>query len=389
MSNEPVSYEGLFCANCGTPMQGEFCHACGQSIHSVLKPMHGMLEDTLDIALHVDGRVMHTLPPLLLRPGFLTLEYFAGRRVPYVAPFRLMFVLCLLAFFLCHLAVDDGNYQWLHIERNGSSRDAGFDQQRTAADVQKHLAEQLQALEAAKRKDPDEASDLEQSERHLRHAAERRLAALQAAPAAGSSAPTPAAASSAHAKHEDDDLLNGSSKVDITWLPDFVNARLERAGQHILANLRAIRHGGAEGDEARERLVAGVFGALPQTLFVMLPVFALLLKLFYLFRRRLYMEHLIVALHSHAFLFFDLILLMLLYQLHGWVAPHAAWAATPLSTLSWLLLLWAPVYLLVMQKRIYRQGWTLTVLKYCCLGGCYFWLLLIALGVAVTLGLAH
>ena len=38
-------------------------------------------------------------------------------------------------------------------------------------------------------------------------------------------------------------------------------------------------------------------------MFVLIPLFALLLKLFYVFRRRLYMEHLIVALHSHAFLF--------------------------------------------------------------------------------------
>ena len=80
-------------------MQGEYCHACGQSIHSVIKPIHGMLEDTLDIVFHVDGRVLHTLPPLFARPGFLTLEYFSGWRVRYIAPFRLMFVLSLLAFF--------------------------------------------------------------------------------------------------------------------------------------------------------------------------------------------------------------------------------------------------------------------------------------------------
>jgi hypothetical protein len=95
-----TSYEGQHCANCGTAMQGEFCHECGQSIHSVLKPMHGMIEETVETLLHIDGRIVHTLPPLLLKPGFLTLEYFSGRRVRYIAPFRLMFVLCVLAFFV-------------------------------------------------------------------------------------------------------------------------------------------------------------------------------------------------------------------------------------------------------------------------------------------------
>jgi len=36
---------------------------------------------------------------LLTRPGFLSLEYFAGRRVRYVTPMRLFLFLSLLAFF--------------------------------------------------------------------------------------------------------------------------------------------------------------------------------------------------------------------------------------------------------------------------------------------------
>ena len=94
-----VPFEGLQCANCGTPLQGEYCFYCGQSVHSVLKPVHNMLEETVETVLHIDGRILHTLPPLMCKPGFLTLEYFSGRRMRYIAPFRLMFVLCLLAFF--------------------------------------------------------------------------------------------------------------------------------------------------------------------------------------------------------------------------------------------------------------------------------------------------
>ena len=42
-----------------------------------------------------------------------------------------------------------------------------------------------------------------------------------------------------------------------------------------------------------------------------MPLFALLLKIFYIFKRRLYMEHLIVALHSHSFIFLSLLLITL------------------------------------------------------------------------------
>ena len=52
-------------------------------------------------------------------------------------------------------------------------------------------------------------------------------------------------------------------------------------------------------------------------------------------------------------------------------------------------MLWIPVYLLIMQKRIYRQGWPMTVVKFWFVGWCYFWLLMIALTVAALLGMAH
>ena len=60
-----------------------------------------------------------------------------------------------------------------------------------------------------------------------------------------------------------------------------------------------------------QRMISGTFSALPPTMFVLIPVFAILLKLFYVFRRRLYVEHLIVALHSHAFMFLSLLLITL------------------------------------------------------------------------------
>ena len=39
------------------------------------------------------------------------------------------------------------------------------------------------------------------------------------------------------------------------------------------------------------------------------------------------------------------------------------------------LWVWMPLYLLLMQKRIYGQGWLMTLLKYSILGFCYIFLL--------------
>jgi hypothetical protein len=407
---KPVtSYEGQHCANCGTPMQGEFCHACGQSIHSVLKPIHGMLEDTLDIVFHVDGRVVHTIPPLLLKPGFLTLEYFSGRRVRYIAPFRLMFVLSLLAFFVIHLQIDSVSEKF-GLDGNGLKgplplivMDDDLQHAHTPAEVRTTLNEKLDVLDKARKTAglPQAAKiEIDVAAQKVRDQANQRLIALHATPlsAASSAEPTatalsePAQSSSAGETPEalSKDPDEKMTPIHIAWLPNMVNARLNLMGEHISANWHNFKHGNAATREAsKQRLISGFFGVLPPTMFVLMPIFALLLKVFYVFKRRLYVEHLIVALHSHAFLFLNLLLGALVTMLATWVKPHAAWLALPLGWIGIALWLWMPIYLLIMQKRVYRQGWPMTIVKYLVIGWCYSWLLLFALAIAFALGLAH
>lgn len=388
--NELTDVRTVYCANCATPMQGEFCHHCGQSVHSVLKPVHHMLEDGMDMFLHVDGRIVHTLPPLFTRPGFLTLEYFAGRRQRYVPPFRLMFVLCLLAFFALHLAIESSHPSSPYHGKVVQTDD--FASAKTPQQVRQRLREELDGLAqgraVAAALAPEGVKSLEVAEQGLRKAADKRLAELGAAPIpAGSTALVPAPAGTGPSSDWEDIT---HSPVHIGWLPSFVNERLTAFARNVGANVRAWRHGDEEAQrQARERMLSGIFGMLPQAMVVMIPIFALLLKLFYVFKRRLYMEHFIVALHSHAFLFLALLLAVLLDTLAAWLRPHAAWAAELIGPPKIALVLWMPAYLLIMQKRIYRQGWLMTLVKYWWVGWCYLWLLLAVLLVAVVLGAGH
>ena len=380
-----VSHEGQHCANCGTPLVGEFCHECGQSVHSVLKPMHHMVEETVETVLHIDSRIVHTLPPLFLKPGFLTLEYFAGRRVRYIAPFRLMFVLCLLSFFVLHLATSEAISHSVEQRQQHVLLDRGVDfaQAHSADEVHELLDEKDNALNAVQTIGSDAmAAQAIAAKQRLRAAANQRLAELHAQPLPASSGTAPAIDRNAANKP--------IQPLHIGWLPDFANARLTAAAQHALDNWHEYRHGDPVSREAaKERVVNGVFGKLPGAMLVLVPLFALLLKLFYVFKRRLYMEHLIVVLHSQAFLFLWLLLCTLLAMFANWLEPHALWTTSPLNWLERALVLWAPIYLLLTQKRIYRQGWPMTLLKYWCIGWCYFWLLFLVLACAFVLGLAH
>lgn len=381
-----VTYEGMHCANCGTPVQGEFCHVCGQSVHSVLKPLHGLLEDALDIVSPIDGRVVHTIPPLFMRPGFLTLEYFAGRRKRYVAPFRLMFALCLLAFFVTQIVFDPDVV--MDQPATATVTVPAFAQAHTADEVQRALQHQLDELDASQAagKQVIAARAIGLAKRSLREQAELRLHELETKPASPGKTTDPSAL--AQAADPLDAMWDPQHHpVAISWLPDFANRHLQVMAVQLHANIDALSSDDpAIKTRAIERFKAGAFGVLPQTMFVLMPIFALLLKLLYLFRRLLYIEHLIVVLHSHAFLFLSLLLGTGIYLLSTWLTPYAGWIHTPLHWLIVGLCIWAPIYLLIMQKRIYRQGWPMTILKYWVIGWCYSWLLGMALGVAGLFG---
>lgn len=382
---------GRLCANCGTPLQGEFCHACGQSIRSVLKPVSHMLEDAGDIFFHMDERIVHTLPPLFSRPGYLTLEYFSGRRVRYVAPFRLMFVFCLLAFFLLHLAL--GNVTFGSREGQPAPADAveAFASATTPEQVHTLYDDQIRdvrrlrldpAMPAAAKVGLGTAAGL------IRQGANSRLAQL-GAPAIEDDADEPTPTARPDGEDRVRRWLGNDGHLDIAWLPGPVERRLDIAMGHFKANLIPVLNGGEQRQEAMHRIIEGFFSVLPQAMFVMVPLFALILKVFYVFRRRLYMEHVIVALHSHAFLFLSLMALTLLGFARSAIQPHLPLGGNVIGLVSFALWVWMPVYLLLMQKRVYRQGWGITLLKYWLIGSLYFWLLLIVVAVAFVIGMSH
>jgi hypothetical protein len=86
------------CANCGALLTGPYCAACGQHAHESARGIGVLLHDAWHLMTHVDGRFWRTMYMLLLRPGYLTQEYFAERRARYLPPVRLYLILSLLFF---------------------------------------------------------------------------------------------------------------------------------------------------------------------------------------------------------------------------------------------------------------------------------------------------
>jgi hypothetical protein len=91
------------CANCGAPLSGRYCSSCGQRGDTAPHSVGHFLWEAIEALTHADSRVWGTLQPLLRRPGFLTREFFHGKRARYVEPLRLYLILSVVFFVLSAL----------------------------------------------------------------------------------------------------------------------------------------------------------------------------------------------------------------------------------------------------------------------------------------------
>jgi hypothetical protein len=372
------------CENCGAPLYGEHCHACGQPTKGLVRHFSSVLGDFFDTVFNIDSRVLRTVWPLLIRPGYLSMEYFAGRRVRYVTPMRLFLFLSLIAFFAIQGSVDVGDPR-KNVEMSADNE--AIDQAMTAAQVKVITDGALEQLVLARKEVaniPGAAIGIDLAQDKIKQRAEERIAylkAVEAAKAAGK--PAPEAPEST--RETLNFPINGKSWDPVTnpvafaWLPDVANASLNWRMGHAREVLKS--------SNSEKPLIDAMFNVLPQTLIILMPLFALMLKIAYWFKHRMYMEHLIVALHSHSFISLALTLVISFSWLRDWLAPDSGFWNGLLGWAMGLTAGWIPVYLLLMQKRVYGQGWLMTLIKFGVLGISYSVLISLGLVAAILIGL--
>ena len=82
------------CASCGHAVDGAYCSRCGEEVldPTKLTLRHFLTRTVVHELFNFDGKIWRTLGLLLFRPGFLAVEYAAGRRRAYVNPVRVLLV---------------------------------------------------------------------------------------------------------------------------------------------------------------------------------------------------------------------------------------------------------------------------------------------------------
>jgi hypothetical protein len=86
------------CRNCDAVLLGRYCVNCSQAADVHVPSTTELIHEALEGLTHSDSRLWRTLLWLWFRPGKLTQEFIAGRRVAYMPPFRLYLVLSIIFF---------------------------------------------------------------------------------------------------------------------------------------------------------------------------------------------------------------------------------------------------------------------------------------------------
>ena len=98
----PNTEEEHECANCHDHFQGKFCPRCGQPATTERFTWKVAVANFVDAYGLGERGMFRSMGNLLLRPGYLILDYLRGMRASYFAPFKMYFLLVALSLLVTH-----------------------------------------------------------------------------------------------------------------------------------------------------------------------------------------------------------------------------------------------------------------------------------------------
>jgi Protein of unknown function (DUF3667) len=418
MAEEPPRRRGIFgfkrrsklppqpltrCENCGAPLAGEYCSQCGQHAIDYRRSILRVLLDAADSFLNWDTKFLHSINQLLIHPWQLTNDFNAGRRARYVHPLRL-YLIASIVFFLMARAVNwdsEGPIQLTEQDRTELVASLSkmiepnsplTPEQRTQVEVARaKLAAAQGALTAEERADVKKAfKDYIKSEVRKSLSAEERArmaVAMARIPKVSDSdkhatppvAPVPPDSSATTAATDQPSVPQvipvptPKAKAPMHFT---VGPEGEKKPPFALWLEKQVKEKIGEDGSRAKLFMETLRSNIPAMMLCCIPLFAFILKILYIRKGRFYVEHLVYALHIHTFLYVAVIITALAVMgadrtvpaLAGWIKGLMACAIV--------------VQIFLSIRRVYQQGWLMTVVKFL-FGGMVYCVILV-LAVAAT-----
>src|ERR1043166_5126121 len=390
------------CENCGAELLGHWCAKCGQPAIDYRRSFRHVLADLLNEFLNWDSKFFATISLLLVRPWKLTNQFLAGHRVRYVHPLRLYLLASILFFFAVNYAIKSAHFDPINLspEIRAEIREE-LQRENIAPEVRAKIEAALGGVdvpskkrarleEELKREDlsPDARREIQERLQHgdpvpnartkiedaMKDVPPEVRARIQDALKRASSTPPqepqqPGQATPEPKENDGPRLESGSDNNASTPFEKWIEARAkEKMGEH------GTKMG---------LFIATLFSNLPYMMLCCIPLFAVVLKTLYIRRRIFYIDHLVYALHIHTFAYTGAMLIVLATIGLNHMAPG--------TITGWIIaLLWIAfvVQIFLSIRRVYRQGWFISIFKFLFGGIAYLIVLISALAVTFFITVA-
>jgi hypothetical protein len=334
------------CLNCGTSLMPEdnYCATCGQKNNHNDVLLGTLLKEYLAEGFSFDSRIIKSIRPFFLNPGYLTRQFNAGRRVSFINPVRLYLVMSLIYFFVLSLFITENInlQQVLNAQQDSETKSVENLNKLDSLGVD---LTQLDSLGVVLNDPSLDSLSVEIQERI------------------------------ANADTADD---NTSFKEYMAMFRDPSVADeqlLDSLGMdNNSTNLKFVSQARKVVRKDLDVFLPFLLQNVPLMMLLLLPIFAAILKLLYIRRKVLYIRHLVHGLYLHSFAY-------LIYALSLLAVYYLNWADAYEELITTGAFILVSTYTYISFLKVYQQGWFKTLIKFWMVGWLYsFFLFLFTVG---------
>lgn len=343
------------CFNCGHPFSGheKFCPECGQKNKNPKITFGSFLNEVFNGFISWDSKFWTTFIPLLTKPGKVSRDYIDGKRIRYANPFRFYLTVSVLFFLILGATESYDKFKELSTGKTVKNKSINekTDDVLKSLDTLDTTKINSSLNDALKNVDSVDRAEI------LKVVPELNLDSIKTKSQNSGNIqlsffPDAQKYVNFQKKYPNIDIESAldSLKVEHTFFNRFMYSRFQ-AGSKI-----------GESDENLQEFIKQFISYGSISLFILLPLFTLFLKFFYIRRKFTYVEHLIFVFHTQTVFFLLLTIFYIIY-----------YAKNPNYIIGVFILLFL-TYLFLAMKRFYRQGYIKTFIKFIFINTVFFFI---------------